>query len=63
MKRHQRHQDELSLMMIDLDYFKSVNDTYGHQAGDMVLREVGKILHKTLRESDFPPATAARSLS
>jgi diguanylate cyclase (GGDEF)-like protein len=54
MKRHQRHQDELSLMMIDLDYFKSVNDTYGHQAGDMVLREVGKILHNTLRESDFP---------
>jgi len=54
MKRHQRHQDELSLMMIDLDYFKSVNDTYGHQAGDMVLREVGKILNSTLRESDFP---------
>lgn len=54
MKRHQRHQDELSLMMIDLDYFKSVNDTYGHQAGDMVLREVGKILNNTLRESDFP---------
>jgi diguanylate cyclase (GGDEF)-like protein len=54
MKRHQRHKDELSLMMIDLDYFKSVNDTYGHQAGDMVLREVGRILQKTLRESDFP---------
>ncbi|GAB6112150.1 GGDEF domain-containing protein [Desulfomicrobium salsuginis] len=54
LKRHQRHQDELSLMMIDLDYFKSVNDTYGHQAGDMVLKEVGRILQKTLRESDFP---------
>ncbi len=54
MKRHQRHQDELSLMMIDLDYFKSINDTYGHQAGDMVLQEVGKILNHTLRESDFP---------
>lgn len=54
MKRHQRHQDELSLLMLDLDYFKAVNDTYGHQAGDIVLQEVGKILCNTLRESDFP---------
>lgn len=54
IKRHQRHQQELSLMMIDLDYFKAVNDTYGHQAGDMVLQEVGQILQKTLRESDLP---------
>jgi diguanylate cyclase (GGDEF)-like protein len=54
MKRHQRHQDELSLLMLDLDYFKAINDTYGHQAGDIALRKVGKILCDTLRESDFP---------
>lgn len=41
-------------MMLDLDYFKSVNDTYGHLAGDMVLREIGKILQNTVRECDFP---------
>lgn len=54
MKRHQRHSQDLSIMMLDLDFFKSVNDTYGHLAGDMVLREVGRILQHTVRECDFP---------
>ena len=54
MKRHQRHAQELSLLMLDLDFFKAVNDTYGHLAGDMVLTRVGQLLQRTLRESDFP---------
>ncbi len=44
----------LCAMMIDIDFFKSVNDTHGHAAGDEVLRTVAGIIKQALRESDIP---------
>ncbi len=43
---------ELSVCMIDIDYFKKINDRYSHEAGDMALVEMSKVLKATLRESD-----------
>ena len=43
----------VTVLMVDLDDFKKVNDTYGHQAGDAVICQVAKILRSTLREADF----------
>jgi diguanylate cyclase (GGDEF)-like protein len=44
----------VSLIFFDLDHFKRVNDTHGHQAGSQVLHEVGSLLLKTLRSTDVP---------
>lgn len=52
--RHQRHANELCLLMLDIDFFKMINDKYGHQAGDVALNEIGRILSNVLRQSDFP---------
>ena len=49
-----RHGHGLSMVMIDLDHFKAVNDTYGHHAGDAVLRELADILREVCRPSDLP---------
>jgi diguanylate cyclase (GGDEF)-like protein len=51
-KRSERYRDPLACVMLDIDYFKRVNDRFGHDAGDAVLREVAKRLRKAVREID-----------
>ena len=48
-----RHQHPFTLMVMDLDRFKKVNDTYGHPAGDRVLQAMGRALQKQLRQTDI----------
>ncbi|MEC5385062.1 GGDEF domain-containing protein [Uliginosibacterium sp. H3] len=52
--RAQRYGRALSLLMLDVDHFKRVNDTHGHLAGDAVLRQIATLLRQRLRPSDEP---------
>jgi diguanylate cyclase (GGDEF)-like protein/PAS domain S-box-containing protein len=53
VRRAARAAQSLGVLMIDLDHFKNFNDTYGHDAGDAVLRETGQFLAKGIRAEDF----------
>jgi diguanylate cyclase (GGDEF)-like protein len=54
VERARRYGQEMGLIMLDIDNFKQINDTYGHLQGDMVLREVARVLRQSSREIDEP---------
>ena len=53
MSRYSRHGTIFSLSLIDIDHFKNVNDTLGHQAGDLVLKELVTLIKETVRDTDM----------
>jgi len=53
MNQALREDDTYSVLMLDVDWFKMVNDTYGHDVGDKVIVEIGKLLKNSIRESDL----------
>lgn len=54
MEACRRHGDSLSLLMLDIDNFKAVNDNYGHAAGDEVLRVIARVIRDNVRITDMP---------
>jgi diguanylate cyclase (GGDEF)-like protein len=53
IRRAIRSEQQVGILMLDLDHFKKFNDTYGHEAGDSVLRETASLLVRSVRAEDF----------
>jgi len=49
----QREEEEVSILMCDIDHFKKINDTYGHQTGDLIIKKVSYILENSVRKNDI----------
>ncbi len=54
MNRTLRYGTHVSILMLDIDLFKKVNDTYGHQAGDAVLKSIADTISNSIRKNDYP---------
>lgn len=53
LNRAERKTTSIGIIMIDIDHFKKINDNFGHQAGDLVLKAIGNVLEKNIRQYDF----------
>jgi diguanylate cyclase (GGDEF)-like protein len=53
LQHHRRYSSPLSVMFVDVNHFKELNDTLGHDTGDAALRAIGELLRRTLRASDY----------
>ena len=53
IKRAERSELPLALIMADIDHFKNVNDTYGHQQGDIIIKEIAALIHQNIRSFDI----------
>lgn len=54
LERARRYRHPLSLLLMDIDHFKTFNDTYGHPVGDLVLKEISLCIQKSIRTNDIP---------
>ena len=54
LERARRYKATFSLVMFDIDHFKQFNDAYGHLQGDRIIRDISKLLMKSIRQVDFP---------
>jgi diguanylate cyclase (GGDEF)-like protein len=63
IERAQRFNNHIGLVMVDIDNFKQVNDTYGHPQGDLVLKEVARVLAEQSRDIDYPARYGGEEMS
>ncbi len=63
IERAQRFNNHIGLVMVDIDNFKQVNDTYGHPQGDLVLKEIARVLQEQSRDIDYPARYGGEEMS